>query len=145
MTKLTSGILFWTAVNAAFVAKPLTSGILFTNSVSFVFLTKSVTSGILSLFYLSDISYSKQALHSFFNIIFFNNITQLLKSTGNSTNLSISSLSTSVFRIARFVFSAKLDVSKCVTFLRSVFVAQFERPTFTLIFLQKLLNGLRKY
>ena len=34
---LTSGILFSTAVNADFVAKPLTSGILFSDSVSFVF------------------------------------------------------------------------------------------------------------
>ena len=35
----------------------------------------------------------------------------------------MSNLSTSVFRLAKFVFSAKFDVSTCVTFLRSVFVA----------------------
>ena len=41
------GILFYTAVNAVFVAKLLISGILFSNSVSFFFfLTKLVTLGI---------------------------------------------------------------------------------------------------
>ena len=39
------GILFSTAVDAVFVAKPLTSRIAFSNSVSFAFLTKSATSG----------------------------------------------------------------------------------------------------
>ena len=46
----------------------------------------------------------------------------LLKSAGTGTNLLISSLSTSVFRLAKCVFSAKLEASTCVTFLRSVFV-----------------------
>ena len=41
----------------------------------------------------------------------------LLKSAGTGTNLLISSLSTSVFRLAKCVFSAKLEVSTCVAFL----------------------------
>ena len=69
----------------------------------------------------------------------------LLKSTGTGANLSMSNLSTSVFRLAKFAFNAKLEVSKCVTFFRSVFAAQFERSTVTLIFPTKPLNGLGKY
>ena len=40
-----------------------------------------------------------------------------LKSTGTGANLSLSSLSISVFRLAKFVFSAKCEVSMCITFL----------------------------
>ena len=47
----------------------------------------------------------------------------LLKSTGTGTNLSMSDLSTSVFKLGRFVFDAKLEVSTCQLFLMSVFVA----------------------
>ena len=47
----------------------------------------------------------------------------LLKSTGTGANLSMSNLSPSVFRLARFVFSQKLEVSMCVIFFRSAFVA----------------------
>ena len=54
----------------------------------------------------------------------------------------MSNLSNSVFGLAKFVFSAKLEVSTCVTFLRSVFVAYFERSTLTLMFPLKLPNGL---
>ena len=50
-------------------------------------------------------------------------------------------LSTSVFRLAKFVFSAKFEVSICVI----VFVAWLERSTLTLIFPPKLLNSLEKY
>ena len=35
----------------------------------------------------------------------------LLKSTGTGTNLSTSNLSASVFKLAKFVFNAKLEVS----------------------------------
>ena len=35
----------------------------------------------------------------------------LLKSTGTGTNLSTSNLSDSVFKLAKFVFNAKLEVS----------------------------------
>ena len=57
----------------------------------------------------------------------------------------MSNLSTSVFKLAKFAFNAKLEVSKCVTFFRSVLAAQFERSTVTLIFPTKPLNGLGKY
>ena len=39
------------------------------------------------------------------------------------TSLSISNLSTSDFKIAKFDFSAKLLTSACDTFFKSVFVA----------------------
>ena len=60
---------------------------------------------------------------AFLTTAFFTTSLNLLKSTGNGTNLSMSNLSTSVFRLAKFVFSAKRKVSTCVTFFRSVFVA----------------------
>ena len=41
----------------------------------------------------------------------------LLKSTGIGINLSISNLSTSVYRLAKFYFSEKLDVSIPAAFL----------------------------
>ena len=58
----------------------------------------------------------------------------LLKSTGTGANSSMSSLSTSVYRLAKFVFSPTLEVSTCVIFF-----------TLTLIFPSKLLNGIGKY
>ena len=48
----------------------------------------------------------------------------LLKSTGTGINLSISNLSTSVFKLAKFVFNTKLEVSTCEMFLTSAFVDQ---------------------
>ena len=42
---------------------------------------------------------------------------------GTGVNLSGSNLSTSVFRLGKFVYSAKFEVSMRVTFFRSVFVA----------------------
>ena len=45
----------------------------------------------------------------------------LLKSTG--TNLSMSNLSTSVFKLAKFVFNEIPEVSTCEIFLISEFVA----------------------
>ena len=57
----------------------------------------------------------------------------------------MSNLSTSVFKPAKFVFSAKLEVIKCVTFFRSLFVPQLERSTLMLVFPPKLLNGLGKF
>ena len=47
----------------------------------------------------------------------------LLKSTGTGTSLSISNLSTSVFKLAKFDFSAKLLTLTCDRFFKSVFVA----------------------
>ena len=46
----------------------------------------------------------------------------LLKSTGTGTNLSMSNSSTSVFKIAKFVFNAKLEVSTCEISLISAFL-----------------------
>ena len=57
----------------------------------------------------------------------------------------MSNLSTSVFKLAKFAFRAKIEVSTCVTLFRSVFVAQLDKSTLTLIFPPKLLNGLGKY
>ena len=60
---------------------------------------------------------------SFLTASFFTTSLNLLKSTGIGTNLSMSNLSTSVFRLAKLVFTAKLEVSTCEIFLISVFVA----------------------
>ena len=46
-----------------------------------------------------------------------------LLSLANSFNLSISSLSTLVFKLAKCDFSPKLLASTCAIFLKSVFVA----------------------
>ena len=62
-------------------------------------------------------------MNSFLTTLFFTTSLSLLKSTETGANLSMSNLSTSVFRLAKFVFSAKFEVSTCVTFFRSVFVA----------------------
>ena len=54
---------------------------------------------------------------------FFTTSLSLLKSTGTGTSLSMSNLSTSVFKLPKFVFNAKLDASTCEMFLMSAFVA----------------------
>ena len=56
-------------------------------------------------------------------ISFFTTSLSLLKSTGTGTNLSMSNLPTSVFKVAKFVLNAKLEVSICEIFLISVFIA----------------------
>ena len=144
MTKLlVLGILFSTVVNAVFVAKLLISGILFSNSVILVlqsvFLTRLLILGILfsnsvlSVLYL--VFNTKSLVSILFNLAtnlsytvflttwFFTTSLNLLKSTVTGTNFSISNLSTSVFKLAKFVFNAKLEVSTCEIFLISVFVA----------------------
>ena len=60
---------------------------------------------------------------SLFNNIIFTASHNSLKSTGTGTNLSMSNLLTSVFKLAIFVFNAKLEVSMGEIFLKSVFVA----------------------
>ena len=66
-----------------------------------VFNTKSLVS-ILSTF-------ATNLLHTvFLTTSFFTISLNLLKSTGIGTNFSISNLSTSVFRLAKLVFSEKL-------------------------------------
>ena len=66
----------------------------------------------------TDVSYTV-----FLTTTFFTTSLSLLKSTGTGTNSSISNLSASVFKLAKFVFNAKLKVSTCEIFLISAFVA----------------------
>ena len=47
----------------------------------------------------------------------------LLKLTRTGANLSMPNLATSVFKLAKFAFNAKLEVSTSVMFYRPVFVA----------------------
>ena len=60
---------------------------------------------------------------AFLTTSFLTTSLNLLKSTGTGANLSMYSLSISVFRPAKFVFSTNLEVSTCVIFFRSVYVA----------------------
>ena len=59
----------------------------------------------------------------FLTTSFFTASLSLLKSTGTGANLTISSLSTSVLKLAKFDFSAKLLTSTCDIYFRSVLVA----------------------
>ena len=106
-------------VNAVFVAKLLTSGILFSDSVSFVSLTKLHTGILFSNSVLSVLVFHTKSLAStlftfatnlsdtvFLRTSFYTTTLSLLKTTGTGANLSMSNLSTSVFRLAKFVFSA---------------------------------------
>ena len=122
-----------------FVAKLLMSGILFSNSASFAYLKKSVTLVFLSFNSDFSVSYlvfkTKPLVSKLFTLVtylsyisflttsFFTTSLSLLKSTGTGTNLSTSNLSTSVFKLSRFVFNANLEVSICEIFLMSAFVA----------------------
>ena len=54
---------------------------------------------------------------------FFTTLLNLAKSLETAVSFAMSNLSTSVFKLARFVFDVKLLTSTCVTFFRSVFVA----------------------
>ena len=58
----------------------------------------------------------------FLTTLFFTTSLSLLKSTGTGANLSMSNLSTSVFKLAKFVFSVKLELSICEIFSMSVCV-----------------------
>ena len=49
----------------------------------------------------------------FLTTSFFITSLNLLKSTGTGANLPMSNLSTPVFRLAKLVFSAKLEVLRC--------------------------------
>ena len=97
----------------------LVSGIFFSNSVSsesyWVFKTTPLVSILFT--FTTNLSYTV-----FLTTLFFTTLINLLKPTGTGTNLSISNLSTSVFRLAKFVFSAKLEVSTWAIFLISAFV-----------------------
>ena len=50
----------------------------------------------------------------------FTTLLNLLKPAGIGTSLSMSDLSMSLFKLAKLVFSAKLEVSTCEIFLISV-------------------------
>ena len=80
-----------------------------------LFKTKSLVS--ISSTFTTDLSYVA------FLTSFLTTLHNLLKSVGTGANLSMSNLSTSVFKLAKFVFNAKLEVSTCEIFLISVFVA----------------------
>ena len=54
----------------------------------------------------------------FLTTSFFTTSLSLLKSTRAGANLSISSLSFSVYKLAKFDFSAKLLTSKCDIFFK---------------------------
>ena len=62
-------------------------------------------------------------LYAVFLTTFFTTLLSLAKSSGTGYNFEMSILSTSVFKLARFVFNAKLLTSTCVTFFKSVFAA----------------------
>ena len=118
---LTLNILFSTIVNAVFVAKLLTSGILFPNSVSFAYLTRLLTSGILfsnSILSVLYLVFNRKSVVSilfpfptnlsytvFLTISFFTTSLSLLESTGIGANLSMSNLSTLIFKLAKFLFA----------------------------------------
>ena len=59
----------------------------------------------------------------FLTTSFFTTSLSLVKSTGARTNLSISNLLTSAFKLTKSDFAANLNVSIPVAFLKSVFVA----------------------
>ena len=60
---------------------------------------------------------------AFLTTSFFTASLNLLKSTRTGTSLSISNLSAPVFKLAKFVFNAKLEVSTCEIVLMSAFIA----------------------
>ena len=81
-----------------------------------VFNTKSLVS-ILSTF-ATNLLYTV-----FLTTWFYTTLLNLLKSAGIGTNLSISNLSTSVFKLDKLGFNAKLEVSTGEIFLMFVFAA----------------------
>ena len=145
MTRLlTSGILFSTAVTAEVVAKPLILGV--SVLILFIFVLRTVlVAKLVILGILSSIFFILPLYSVFLTTSFLTTFLSLLKSTETDTNLSISNLSTllfkwrklfgklfnlsvsnlstSVFELAKFDFSAKLEVIICEIFFRSVFVA----------------------
>ena len=64
---------------------------------------------------------------------FFTTSLSVPKSIGTGTNLSISNLSISDFKLSKFDFSTKLEVLTCEISSISVFVAQLDKSTSTLI------------
>ena len=81
-------------------------------SVSYVVFKTNPVVSMLSTF-VTNLSYSV-----FLTTSFFTTLLSFAKSLGTGVNLSISSLSTSVFQLAKFDFSAKLLTSTCDIFFR---------------------------
>ena len=106
-------------LQSVFLTRLLVSGILFSNSAlsqNSVFITKLLVS-ILSTF-ATNLLYSVSLTTSFFTTL-----DNLLQPAGTGFSLSISSLSTSVFKLDKFVFNERLEVSMCVILFMSAFVA----------------------
>ena len=143
-------ILFSTAVNPELVAKLVILGILLSISVilafKFVFLARSLRSRIFlsaSLIFFSksylSVSYvvfNKNPVVSmlftlatnlscsiFLTTSFLTTLLSLAKSLGSCDNLSIYSISISVFKLAKFDFNAKVLTSTYYIYFRSFFVA----------------------
>ena len=74
-----------------------------------VFNTKSLVSILFTL-------HTNLLCSVFLTTSFFTTSHNLLKSTGISTNLSISNLSALVFKPAKLVFNAKFELSTCEIF-----------------------------
>ena len=90
---------------SAFLTRLLVSGILFSNSdLSVSYLVFKANLLVSILFTLAtNLSYTALLTTSFFTTSL-----RLLKLTGTGTNLSISSLKTSVFKLSKFDFNANL-------------------------------------
>ena len=102
-----------------FFTKSVTSGIFFSNFVLSVWYLVFKTNALVSILF----TFAANLSYTVFLTTFFTTSLSLLKSTGTGANLSMSNLSTSVFKLAKFVFNAKLEVSTSVMFYRPVFVA----------------------
>ena len=85
-------------------------------SVSYLVFKTNPVVQILSTF-VTNLLYSV-----FLTTSFFTTLLNLAKSLGTGVNFAMSNLSTSVFKLARFVFDEKLLTSTCVTFFRSVLI-----------------------
>ena len=124
------GILFSisliSAFKSVFLARSLVSGIFI--SASLIFFSKSDLSASYLVFktnpvvsmlstFVTNLSYPV-----FFATSFLTTLHSLAKSIETDVSLSISSLSTSVFNLAKFDFSAKLLTLTYDTFLKSVLV-----------------------
>ena len=126
-SKFESKFLILIVFKSVFLTSLLVLGIFF--SASLIFCSKSD----LSVFYL--VFETKLVISILFTFVsnllytvflttsFFTTSLSLLKSTGIVINLSISNLSTSVFKLAKFDFSAKLEVSIPVASFKSNFIA----------------------
>ena len=96
-----------------FLTKSVTLGIFFSNSAFSVWYLVFKTNILVSILFTFAASFSYTA---FLTKSFLTTL-NLLKSTGTGAYLSMSNLSTSVFRLAKFVFSANLKYQRVLHFL----------------------------